>query len=381
MAGIKNLQENLPSFFLFFFVAFTIYAATLYQQHRQAEKAQGAWLILFFAILFRATFLPTTPTLSTDIYRYVWDGRMQQAGINPYLEPPSSGALKIYRDDVIWPRINHKNVPTVYPPFAQWIFYAGCSSIGKMKAIILFFDVAALFALLALLKALGRPPGWVMVYAWNPLAVVEFSGSGHLDSLGIFWLVLALAYASRERWKWASFFFGLCLLSKLTGALILPYLVMRRRWKEAGIFLGAALLGFLPYLGTPSALFRGLGAYGKSWVFNPGFYQIFQIFFEDKRYAHFGIGILFSVILLLLAWRNWPVQRFFFWALAAALLFAPTVHPWYVIWILPFLCISPNPAWIYFSGAVVLSYAIYWVGPTGWIMAFEYLPLYGLLFW
>ncbi len=144
------------------------------------------WFVVGVALAMRAMTLFASPLLSTDVYRYVWDGRVQMAGINPYRYLPAAAELAFLRDDAVYPNINRASyAPTIYPPAAEGIFaLAAVAAPGVlgMKLVMLAFDVLALGTLAWLLRVAGRAPAELLIYAWLPLPVWEFAGSAHVDA-------------------------------------------------------------------------------------------------------------------------------------------------------------------------------------------------------
>jgi len=151
---------------------------------------------LGLAAVFRALIF-FAPPHSTDIYRYVWDGRVQAHGINPYRYIPDDPALAQLRDEAIHPNINRKEyAPSLYPPTAQIVFWAATrisETVTAMKLVMLAFEALGIWAILRLLAVRGLPGPLVLIYAWHPLAIWEVAGSGHVDIVVIAFLLLANA--------------------------------------------------------------------------------------------------------------------------------------------------------------------------------------------
>lgn len=182
------------------------FAAYWAAAHAAFDGRTDTRFIWGFAILFRVVLLPCVPFLSDDIHRYLWDGHVQLAGINPYLYPPDAPELESIR--TAWhARINNPSISTIYPPFAQVVFAAGALAGGSMLALKVLWTLADLAACLLLAKVAGRTgrsvPGTLVLFAWSPLLVVETAWSGHFESLGILLLVvlvfLALPARAAER--------------------------------------------------------------------------------------------------------------------------------------------------------------------------------------
>jgi hypothetical protein len=364
--------------------------------HQQKQLA----VILFFALLYRLILLPTTPWLSDDFNRYLWDGRLLRHGVNPYQWPPNAPELAGLRDAKIFPAINHPQVGTIYPPLLQILFVTGQflgGGILSLKFIFLLIDAILLIVLVIALRRDNRDQRQVLLYAWNPLPILEISGSGHADGLMGLLLLLAVLSLGAADFRRAGFILGASFLVKFAGILILPFLWLRGRFRAAaaGFFL-IVLAGYLPFLSAGKKIFAGLITFSEKWRFNDGIFSL--IFWPIERLlpdslvidlmippsweinaetllsrridlaliiTKIIVGGLFLVWMARLAWRfrqaslspeSWG--RLMILLFAGLLLLAPTFQPWYMLWILPLLAIWPNRALLLLSATVLLSYWI-----------------------
>jgi len=189
-------------------------------------------IVLAVAVGMRLIVLFADPFLSSDVYRYVWDGRVQVADINPYRYVPADPALQSLRDDTIYPQISRDVAFTPYPPAAQLVFQAVArvsQSVLAMKLAMVAFEALASWAMLRVL-ALARLPGTrVLIYAWNPGAVWSFAGSGHVDAIAIGVLAVALLLRAQRRDTWVGVALGIAVLVKFLPAAIAPAL-----WRPRG---------------------------------------------------------------------------------------------------------------------------------------------------
>ena len=408
LAAQGDLRPVVPRFWMLFAVAFAGY---LLGAGSVARGRGSLVVILICAAVFRLTLLPAAPNLSDDIYRYLWDGRVQLAGINPYLHAPADAAVEGLRD-AHFPHINHKSVPTIYPPLAQ-LFFLGVSAVSHtvtaMKTALLCCEALLAAILILLLRRTGRDPRWVLLYLWNPLAVLETAGSGHIDLLGITLLMAAAALVLDGRRAAAA----LALAGAVLGKLI-PLLAAPLFWREFGrhggrdlrawfrprgrlplLLLPLGLLaGYAPYVGAGAGLFEGLSAYAARWHFND---SVFSLALEGLRLAGVesdgahaaarlicagGVALACLAAPILIA----DPLRVLFVILSVFILLSPTLHPWYLLWILPFLPFFPNPAWLCLSGLVIFSYEVLgryvhlgvWEEQT-WVRWLEFAPFYLLL--
>ncbi len=347
-----------------------------------------------FALLFRLALLPSPLVLSSDLYRYIWDGRVQTAGINPYLYPPSAPELAFLRDEEISPFINRPHAPTIYPPGAQILFAVTYTlfpdSITGVKAVMILFDLATILLVLRLLKRTGVNAEGVLVYAWSPLVIFELAGSGHAEALMLPFLLLALLARIEGRPLLAGAALGIATLIKLYPAVVFPALSKRRDRLFPFAFGATILLGYLPYLSGAGGKVVGFlpDYFGPAEDFNVGLRSLLTGALAPFTGSPRLIAMLLLTTLLIavaislgrheksVLWRGYLIT-------SAYLLLLPTsLHPWYLIWLLPFLCLYPSWGWVYFSGAISLSYLKYVQEPQVlplWIWLVEFLPLYLLL--
>ncbi len=213
-------------------------------------------LALAFAALFRLGPLNTDVYLSTDPYRYVWDGRVQAHGINPYRYLPSDPALKFLRDHKIYPHINRKKYArTIYPPAAQWVFFALTrfrETIKCVRVTMVLFEALTICFLVALLQAYALPAQRVLLYAWQPLCLWEFACGAHCDAIMLAGVALALLMHRRDRPLATGAALGFAVMAKLFPLVLFPALWRRWRWgwRMPAAFAATVVLGYLPYVLT-----------------------------------------------------------------------------------------------------------------------------------
>ncbi len=386
----------IPSFLLHFSLLFALYLAAAWCAFRERANGFPFTLTLFAcSIVFRAILLWTEPVLSDDLYRYVWDGRVQAAGLSPYLHAPEAPELSHLRDDTIYPRINRPWARTIYPPGAQWLFRgiytAKPNSVLFMKGTIVTFDLLTIILLLKLLRMLRLPDSRAILYAWNPLVVFELAGSGHVDGLMLPFILLCLLAWEGRRDTWAGLSLGVAAAIKLYPALMIPALV--RRHRPLLLLAAASMVGllYLPYISTAG---RGVLGFLPQYLSDPG--ERFNS--GPGGLLAYGLGSLtthpMSVASLVLAMALLAVslrstsrgEKGLAATVPEVLLifgtfvtFAQTVHPWYILWVLPLLAIRPSACWLYLSGAIALSYVKYTdehLHMPLWAGVLEYLPFY-----
>ena len=249
-----------------------LYAAALWITRTYPLPRVTLPAIIALGLAARLLVLAHVPLLSTDIFRYVWDGRVQNAGINPYRYLPADPALLPLRDPgpetrpgAIYPNINRADTaPTIYPPFAQFLFTALgriAPGISAMKAAMMAFDLATLAILLRLLHAAARPPVWVLAWAWNPLPIWEFANEGHIDAPACAFIALALLMAARGHHARAGAALAAATLFKLLPIILFP--AIWRRWDLRGPLVALALIvgSYAIYAGAGLRVFGYLGGY------------------------------------------------------------------------------------------------------------------------
>ena len=355
-------------------------------------------LTLLFATLFRLSILFAPPYLSDDIYRYIWDGRVQAAGINPYRYIPADEALKNLRDEEIYPKINRRDsAQTIYPPVAEVIYLLTTrvsESVTWMKTTMVLFEALGIWAIAQLLASFGLPRQRILIYAWHPLTVWEFAGSGHLDAMIIGFLGLALL-AHRRHAEIAS---GIALASatlvKFFPGVLLPALYKRWNWKLPLVFAIGIVVAYLPYLGVGP---RGALGYLFGYARERGMESGEQFFLLSAiRRVPLGIHVptvafaVFAVIILggLAVWMTRShhgdedyISNALIMASTFTVLVAPN-FPWYFAWLIPFLCFIPSIPIFYLTLSSFLLYLtwLYWADTQVFkIKALMFVPFFFLL--
>jgi hypothetical protein len=384
-------------FYVFIFLILSVlYLISIYLlfKHRSlwVHSKSMLFVILILAVIFRAGLLSSDPeVLSKDMYRYIWDGRVQQNGINPYQHPPDAEELRELRDNKIYPSLNRKSYPTLYPAGAQIFFrlfhmIAG-ESVTGYKSLMTLFDVLTLFMLLALLRVYGLDDARVLIYAWNPLVIFEIAYSGHLEGLTVFWMVLALYLNATKKPMLAVASLAISSAIKLYPALLLPALLNPgERLKGILTFAVSIVLFYLPFFLAGRKVLGFLPIYLQDPYesFNLGLkYLMIQLLPQLNYYLLSKIFLLVLIsaglIIFFKSKERDQAIRYAYMLMAFWIVLMPaSLHPWYVIILIPFLCFYPAVAWLLFSCMVTLSYLKY-VTPSG-IMPTAVLVLeYGLL--
>ncbi len=336
---------------------------------------------LVLAAVWHLLFLMVPPGPDDDIHRYVWDGRVQRLGYNPYILVPSDPPLAgLHTTETR--TLNHPDLPSPYPPGAELFFRAVTAiheSVFALKVAFVVCDVAIVFVLLDVLRSSRRGAHWVLAYAWNPLLAVEVAGSGHIDIVGALLLLISFAALGR-RWRAvAAVTFALAVAVKLLPIVLLPLYWRRVRIRDAVLAAVAFGLLYVPFLNHGWIPIGSLATYVQSFRFND------PVFATIERVAppQLVVGLAVLVGFLTAIWLRrksaaWSSEAFA-WPMAASLLCAPVVYPWYLLWMLPFLrSVSTLPIIIWTVSIIPTHYVWHlrtlgrsWLVP-GWIMLLEY---------
>ena len=367
---------------------------------------------LVLAAVWQIEFLQVPAGADDDIHRYVWDGRLQRLGYNPYLVVPSDPAVKgLHTPETR--SLNNPDLPSPYPPGAQLFFRAVTAiheSTFAFKAAFVVCEIAITLLLLELLRGKQGAP-LVLAFAWNPLLAVEVAGSGHIDIVGAL-LLVASAAALVRRWRaTAAVTLGLAIAVKFLPIVLLPLYWKRVRIRDAALAAAVVALLFVPFLDRGRIPTGSLGTYLQTFRFNGPVFAILDRVAPPQLLA--AVAVLVG-----LATATWLRSRdpdcarqrvittestkshegeaagfpacdsvssvvhasTFAWPMAASLLFAPVVFPWYLLWLLPFLTSASTLLIILWTVSIIPTYVQWHLRALGrpwgalpvWVMLLEY---------
>lgn len=329
-----------PSFFVPLSVAGVAYLLAIRELFSTPEFPKR--LIVFglaLSAFWHLQFLRMPPGLDDDIHRYVWDGRVQRLGYNPYIVVPSDPALAgLHTADTR--SLNNPEVPSPYPAGAQLFFRAVTSiheSLFAMKVAFVLCDFAIAFLLLDFFRRTGQAEHWVLAFAWNPLLAMEVAGSGHVDILGAL-LLLVSAAALVRRWRTlAALSFALAVAVKFLPIVLLPLYWKRVRIRDAALAGFVFGLLYLPFLNHGHIPVGSLGTYVQRFRFNDPVFATLERMAPPQLLA--ALAVLVGFLAAIWMRRNSAEHSLdaFAWPMAASLFCAPVVYPWYLLWLLPFL--------------------------------------------
>jgi hypothetical protein len=356
--------------------AFYFGAAHHYQFLPTRQRRQVLW---WSAIILRLAALAIPA--GDDMHRYLWEGRIQWGGFNPYLVAPDSPALAALRD-ADWQRMNHRDWAAIYPPGAELLLKL-LTSLGSSALVIKIACAVADIGIIGLLLRLNTGPSRhrdTVWYAWNPLVIFSFAGAGHFDSLMLAPLLLAVyalhravpANGGPAEWRWAAlaaFLLGVAISIKLVPLVLVPVLALTLR-SHMFVLPLAAVAPWLTarYYGFPEvAIFDGFHEFSYVARFNDFIWWISERFIWEnpaQKNGHYTmVTIAVASTLSLLA--RWDWRRAILWVLGATLICSTVVHPWYVTWILPFAAMQRARGWFVLSATVFLAY-LWWESTPVW---------------
>jgi len=424
---------------------------------KQPEDRFIFWTMIALGLLFRLSILPAQQIQEDDVYRYLWDGKVFANNINPFEYSPSEvhefKELRIQNPETYYEiynernereleklsalkwkspkslkyleRVNHPEVPTIYPPMAQFVFRAVHSvkpdSILAMRIAFLLFDVLTLFFIIGILAKLGLNKNMSVVYFWCPLIIKETFNSTHLDIIGITFLCGSIYFLVCHRHSLATVFLALGFLGKLYPAILFPLYfqscLQNSRKKEGNLwlppiinsllFISIIVLGYMPFMGIGLKMFDGLKAYSLYWQSNDSIFSCLVFIFKNlpgelNNISFFSnplpiflskltvVCILMGVLIWLLLKNTSLFEdpetflKQFFILMALVFLLSPIQNPWYLCWVVPFLCLFPLKSWVLLTGLVGFYYLDFYfdyqeISWKIWIPWVEYLPFYLLL--
>jgi len=382
-----NGEGNIPFFMFVFFQVFLLCGLAFLVVKDKQPKV----LIIVAGIFFRITLIPAIPSTSPDVYRYVWEGKVVVNGFNPYQLAPDNPQLSYLKSE-IWKKVGFKSMSGIYPPLAQVAFVLGylisgdALNVWGIKLVYLVCEIFTLIFLFKLLRLKKVNPGYIILYAWMPVPVMEYFINAHIDVIGITFLILFLYYLEKEKFNLSAVFFALSVLSKFYPLMLFPLLIKKTGIKKlfpfTAIFLMVIILFYIPFITKDFAVKNALSMYLSNWEFNGSIYNIIKMF-SNGHSSRIICGILLVITIGIISINYRDFIKGSFGILLSFIVFASTVYPWYLGWMA-----AVNPL-VNFYSAFSLLFTVNFSNftPLGkvwheyWrVLVIEYIPFFILLY-
>lgn len=424
------VQQSILFGVVLLMIAGAAYFASVYSASRVRCTRRVFLGILVAGLVFRVVMLLTKPILEDDYYRYLWEGGAVAHGFSPYNYSPQEVDFPSAASDVpealrelgiesgsILQRVNHPELSTVYPPISQAIFALAHVlrpwSLTAWRLVLLSVELLTLGLLVLALKRLGKPAHLGLIYWWNPLVIKETINSAHMDVLALPLVLAALLLAMRAKPVRSAALLAVGAGVKIWPIMLFPVLLRSTSCKREGL-LPAALVFvlliailFVPIvLGILGAESSGFAAYGGRWEMNDG---LFMGFLKSAEFGYAALGFekdpkavnraaRVVALMVLLLWiggvarvpirNHWDLCNRIVLVLGVAFLLSPTQYPWYYIWMVPFLALSPRPSMMLLTFTLPIYYVLFFFERRQNIEIFhhgivwlEFAPVYALIIW
>ncbi len=344
------------------------------------------WYLFLLALAARVALFDFP--MSDDVFRYAWEGAIQHDGFNPYLLAPDSPQLEHLRTSW-WENINHRHIPAIYFPFAQLLFRTitlVSSSPLAFKTVFTMFDLATVAVVMAICIRLSLPLSRAAIYALNPLVLLTIAGESHLESVLAFFVSLMILFTLKHRLLAAYASVGAAFMTKLTAGVFLPFLFHPKRgWKIIGFAVPVLL--FLLYWGPDVNFLSVPLMFGSQFRFNGPLFFVANLFLNPGL-ATSLCWIALAVFLCAVFFLQPNPLRASFLAATGLLMCSPTLHPWYLILLTPFLVLFPSSPLLLLHLTIAFTFPVYarfwesgrWVEPS-WMVPVEFIPVVVLALW
>jgi len=366
--AVTEARLGTPVFFACSAAAAAAYLVVLARIWRAPTPAhRGAFLLaLAFALAFRAPLAVSPVNAGSDMFRYLWDGRVQRLGYNPYSVLPADPALASTHVDDNTRLMSSGRSRTPYPPGAELFFrlVSVAESVYVIRAALVACDLLTIFFVWRWLQTTGRSEWLTLAYAWNPLVVLEVAFSGHVDALCALWISVCAYMLARRRTAFAATAFVLAVASKLLPIVLAPMLWRRIRVRDAALGALVIVLLYLPFM-TGSNPFAELDAVVERIRFNGPFFQAVA----GVGTPNLAAAVAVVLGLLVAAACRWKLAEgdpaAWAWPMAASILAAPVIYPWYLLSLTPFLLVPATLPLIAWTLSVLAVYTVWEIALAG----------------
>lgn len=357
-------------------------------------SSKQVFILLGTGLLIRILLFNVSPIASDDIYRYIWDGKVFSAGINPYSFNADDPVLKEFHTDILPSKINYADYKTIYPPAAQIFFlsayWIGGDSFFGIKLLLLLSEIVTVMFIYLTLKSIQKPVSYSLVYFLCPLPILQFTVDAHIDSLGIMFLSGFIYFYIRNKKNLSFVFLGFSIISKLISGMFIPVLFFKEKGKNRilSVLIPLLILAFSYLLFSlgKSYPFDALIKFAEHWMYNGSVFKVLHSVTGRHEAARIICAAFFVGIWLFISLKNGGFFEKSYYLVLSFFLLASTVHPWYLNWILLFLpfCFRwSGVLWVALASLVNIDLIVYietgiWK-QSQFILFAEYIPVFVFL--
>ena len=389
-------SEPVKRFAIIDISASAVFLLFCYVLIKYSISAKKILILIGIGIAVRLIFVNILPIGSDDVYRYMWDGKVQSNGINPYLFTPDSPQLAKLTSDILPAKVNYPDMKTIYFPLSQWMFYIcfqiSGESIWAYKLLILLYELLTFYSIFLLLKKLNIDPKFILFYVLCPLPIIQFAIDSHLDAFGLPLLLLSFYFYFDRKIIISAVFLGLSLSIKPVGLVIIPIFFLNEkrlidRLKVSVIPFLVFFVEFLPYIFSTNP-FDAFFIYTKNWYFNGLIFNTLNSLFHNNQTSRLICAIILIITLIPIYFNRMKTEEKIYYSVLLLFIFSPVVHPWYLAWILILIPVVRRWSGILFvtlsslTVFTILTYKLDGIWKDYWPVLFvEYLPVFGFLIW
>lgn len=384
--GLKPISTYTISFI----ASSALYLSISWQILKYNLPLKYVYILLGLSVVLRMAFVPVHPIGSDDYYRYVWDGKVQANGINPYSYAPADAALNSLHTSTLPGLINFPDMKTIYPPLSEIIFYLSYlisrDSFLGLKLFLLIADFFSIWGIILLLTKLKLPYKNILLYALCALPIFQLFIDSHLDGLGLPFFIFTLYFYLNKQKLLSLVLLAASICIKPMGMILIPIFFFSETGikDKLNVVVIPALLCFLmylPYLFTGSP-FQALMKFTQNWTFNGVIFTILDTFIKDNQRTRLICGIIFAIFYMPVIISRKDIITKVYLSILMLFIFSPVVHPWYLNWLVVLLPVIPKWSGIAFVSLIsltsftVLSYQLtgVWTEYTT-VLVFEYIPV------
>lgn len=353
-------------------------------------KFKEVAIITALGLLIRFSFINTEPVGSEDIYRYIWDGKVQANSINPYLYTANDSALVDLHSEILPSKLNFAHMKTIYFPLSQWFFYIGYTLSGEdvwgYKLLLFIAELLTIIFLYFLIKKRNSELKYLLFYVLAPLPIIHFALDGHVDGFGLPLFILSILFYFTNKKILSAILLGLSISIKPVGLVLLPIFFLNEKniinkIKFAIIPFLVFAVQFLPYIFNSNP-FEAFLIYTRHWIFNGFVFNIFNSFIHNNQTSRMICGIMLALVLLILYFSKKEIDLKIYFSVLLLMIFSPVVHPWYIAWLAVLIPLTQKWSGIFYvslsslTTITVLNYQLYGVWTDyWWVLLIEYLPV------